>query len=240
MNFSIESLQQPTSYECVTSIWTICSEADNINYVIPSAEEFATFHQFIVAWDNNVPVGFIWNTDNSLNEVFGMVLPQYRHNSIFKELLKRLDAKDISFYGRPDYQLMIDCASHLGYNNINKELLMSYKGSLSPDEWQWDIEEVDNTIYYYIEKSYIGKCSFYETSSTINVYDVYVDSQHRNKGYGKMIVKDMLWNISESHKEIILQVNSCNIPAITVYEQCGFVTKDSIIYLSRGNYEKRN
>lgn len=246
VNFTIETTIDETTYLSIKKIFYACSNFDEISYVIPSYEDLQEYATIIFAWKDQEVIGFIWNTDASLNEAFGMVVPVFRRQGIFSQLISCLSKEltediSITFYGKPEYLLMKQCANRLGYVLNNEELLMVYEGNSCQREWPHDVEEENNQFYYYLGDELIGYCSLYETDSTINIYDVLVLEPFRGQGYGEQIIRDILWNVCNSHKEIILQVSANNKAAVRCYNKCGFAIKDSIVFYTKGvSDEKRN
>lgn len=246
VNFTIEAKVNKTTYSYIDNIFQISSQIDGIAYVVPTFREFQEFATIVLAWKGKDLIGFIWNTDTELNEVFGMVVPEYRRQGVFNQLLSHLASiitkeVHITFYGRPEYSLMSQCAHRLGYEISNEELLMVYEGTGYDREWLGDVEEDEGNFYYYIGDELIGSCSLYETDNSINIYEVLVLENFRGNGYGEQIIRDVLWNVCNSNKQIILQVAAHNKAAVRCYEKCGFVTKDSVVFYTQGaSYEKRN
>ena len=128
---------------------------------------------------------------------------------------------------------MAKCAMSLGYTETTTELLMIYNNSTSPKEWEFDAFEDDNSFSYYINDIFIGSCSIFETETAINIVEVFVEESYRNKGYGTLIIEDVLWSIANSGKKIILQVSGNNASAIRCYEKCGFSITDAIIFYTK-------
>ena len=225
-----------SAYQQLERIFKESAEHDHIQYTLPPLVEIKDYSQTILALDENIPVGVIWNCDSELNEAFGMVTPKYRQQSIFKDLLTRLKQNtqgNLTFYGKPEYTLMTICAEALGYTKTTTELLMIYNNSISPREWEYDAFEDDNSFSYYIDDNFIGSCSIFETDTTINIYEVFVEEAYRNQGYGSLIIEDVLWSISASGKNIILQVSQNNVSAMKCYEKCGFIVKDAIVFYTK-------
>jgi GNAT superfamily N-acetyltransferase len=224
------------TYQQLERIFKDSAKNDHIQYTLPPLEEINDYALTILALDENIPVGVIWNCDSELNEVFGIVLPKYRQQSIFKDLLTRLKQNtqgNLTFYGKPEYTLMTICAEALGYTETTTELLMIYNNSISPREWEFEAFEDDNSFSYYIDDKFIGSCSIFETDTAINIYEVFVEEKYRNQGYGTLIIEDVLWSISDSGKNIILQVSQNNASAVKCYKKCGFVVKDAITFYTK-------
>ena len=230
--FSTKSIE-PTLYAQLKDLFKISSDFDKTSYILPSFEEMSEYPLFIFITENNRTVGVLWNCDEILNEAFGLILPEYRKKGLFRNLLANLPKdifEDLTFYGKPEYPLMSQCAKYLGFSNSNTELLMTYQQTIKPSEWEHEVFEDDDTFSYYIGDNFIGSCSIFETESAINIFEVFVEEAYRNKGYGTRIVNDVLWSIQNSQKEIILQVSKENIPAVCCYQKCGFVIKDATVF----------
>ena len=242
VNFTIETTINETTYSHIVKIFRACIDFDEIPYVIPSFDDLKGYVTIIFAWIDHEAIGFIWNTDTILNEAFGMVVPNFRRQGIFSKLIAFLSKEltnnaSITFYGKPEYSIMKQCANRLGYVLSNEELLMKYEGNNCHKEWSYDVEEKDNQFYYYIEDDLVGYCSLFETDSTINIYDVKILEEFRGLGYGTQIIEDVLWNVCQSGKQIILQVAANNLVAVRCYHKCDFVTMDSVVFYTKGSIE---
>lgn len=234
-NFFLTEKIDKTTYLQIKSLFNICSDFDKTNYILPSFEEMYKYSLFIFAKENNHIVGVIWNSDEILNEVFGMVLPEFRRQGLFGQLLSQLKEivlDDLTFYGKPEYLLMTECAKAFGFTVIKTELLMKYQEISEPTEWEHEVFENDDTFSYYIDDNFIGSCSIFETDNTINIFEVFVEETYRNKGYATKIINDVLWSIKNSQKEILLQVSQENIPAVRCYQKCGFIVTDAIVFFN--------
>jgi len=57
----------------------------------------------------------------------------------------------------------------------------------------------------------------------IGLFDIVIDPQYRNKGFGKLLVENILkWGKSKGAETAYLQVLADNAPAIRLYEKVGF------------------
>ena len=232
--FSTNNLDQ-TSYSQIKELFKISSTFDKTNYILPSFEEIYEYSEFVFATKDNLIIGVLWNCDEVLNEAFGLILPEFRKQGLFQKMLSFLkeDLENLTFYGKPDYSLMEQCANSLGFTTKNTELLMSYQEHSEPTEWQDEVFEDDDTFSYYIDDNFIGSCSIFETETTINIFEVFVEEAYRNQGYGAQIINDVLWSISNSEKEILLQVSKENLSAVHCYEKCGFAIKDATVFYKK-------
>lgn len=236
MEFSSTTTIDLTTYSQLEQLFKTSSEHDKTIYFLPSYEEISEYALFVFATQNNSIVGVLWNCDELLNEIFGLIAPKYRNQGLFRAMLANLrknTLEELTFYGKPEYPLMDKCAKALGYNRSNTELLMSYETKIEPKEWKNLVLEENDTFSYYIDNNFIGSCSIFETETSINIFEVYVEAVYRNQGYGTLIINDVLWSIQNAPKKIILQVSKENAPAVRCYEKCGFVIKDAIIFYRR-------
>jgi ribosomal protein S18 acetylase RimI-like enzyme len=57
----------------------------------------------------------------------------------------------------------------------------------------------------------------------IGLFDIVIDSQYRNQGFGKLLIENILkWGKSKGADRAYLQVLADNAPAIRLYEKVGF------------------
>ena len=237
MNFTFFSKTTNLLYQEVNSLLTACSKDDDVNYTLFCAEDFEDY-SIAVAYEENTLIGFLVYTDDELQESFGIVAPQHRQKGIFTALFKLLQqnkkCEQLTFWGKKNYPNYELCANTLGFTSLHEELLMTFSGKPPKKGTDLDMEFEDNTYYYYDGDNYIGQCSVFEEASTINIYEVSVEEHLRNRGYGRQIIMDVIWDLYNSGKKIQLQVSSTNIPAIKCYTSCGFSITDSILYIHRG------
>lgn len=97
------------------------------------------------------------------------------------------------------------------------------------------IKEQDcNTVYtLFVDKKEVGHCNVAVSGHLVNVWGVIINPIYRNKGFGKLLIKNVITSLLSGPKNdinIILQVSSNNIPACNVYKACGFEIKDSLDY----------
>lgn len=85
-------------------------------------------------------------------------------------------------------------------------------------------EELENGIYLLEEDGQIkGMARFFgESHNYIDITTVYVDEEHREQGYGKMLMKLMVKQALEKNKIPITQTALSNKVAKNIYENLGF------------------
>ena len=83
-----------------------------------------------------------------------------------------------------------------------------------PDDLFWVIEDEKNVLGYAV----IGVLG-----SEAEIYNIAVDSSHRGKGLGDMLVKHLVSQCAENGTEaLFLEVRESNAPAKSLYEKYGF------------------
>lgn len=226
----------PSLLEEVNKLIRKCSLEDAICYPFYTEEDFS-IHLSVLALEEDAIVGFLLCTDDEFHESFGMVLPQFRKKGIFTEMLSFLHDNEsidnLTLYGRKSYPGITECANSLGFIYENSEYLMEYTGSKPAVTTSLEVESEESTYYYYQGDNYIGQCSIYKEQNTINLFNIYVEENHRNQGYGKEIVQNVIKILFSPNIKFRLQVNGANLPAINCYRACGFITTDSITYFSK-------
>lgn len=91
--------------------------------------------------------------------------------------------------------------------------------------------------YFYqpsIKSEVIGTFCFKETNEKIEIWDLRIYVDHRGKGHGAQMMKDLIQEYKEqmNHKPLVLYVYCINEIAIHLYEKYGFVIVGD--YLSKG------
>lgn len=242
MNFFYFTTLTNIQSEYIADLYRTCQEHDSIvyeNFCNDDDKDIDYFNAYVLAYDKDDVVGFLmYTSDNSLNEIRGIVHPSYRRQGIFTKMLNLLKSKhelnDIIFVGKDNYPGISQCAVSIGYTESYHDFLMEFNSELFTPSESADLEvefdESDNTYYYYLDDEFVGSCSIYEEQDTINIFQVFVEPIYRNRGFGHQIISDVLWDLVNSGKNIRLQVSETNIPACKLYKSCGFLVKDSIIY----------
>lgn len=76
-----------------------------------------------------------------------------------------------------------------------------------------------------INNRVVGYIGMYSVLDEANITNVAVFSQYRSRGIGRALVEAMLESCrSAGLSTVMLEVRSGNLPAISLYEKCGFLT----------------
>ncbi len=226
-----------TELDAVNSLISYCSAAEQLKYSFFTGESGCEEDYYILCCEEQL-VGFMSCFAGDTIELSGIVHPDYRRQHIFTNMYRKAsehfsDSK-IVFSGHDNYPGLRQCANALGYANSNHEYLMEYTGADIQCHSQLEMEaDNDSTFYYYLGDEYIGQCSLFEDGQTVNIYNVEVDKDYRGRGYGRQILCDILNNVVNRDKRIILQVSESNKPACRLYAGCGFEIIDSVVFYSR-------
>lgn len=69
-----------------------------------------------------------------------------------------------------------------------------------------------------------------EPSETAHLFAMWVDPAHRGAGIGDALVEAIVsWAADAGHRQLVLTVAVDNVPAIRLYERCGFVATDEAV-----------
>jgi len=98
---------------------------------------------------------------------------------------------------------------------------------------------VENELFHaYVihEKEFIGFVTYSILYDKVEILDLIIKEEYRNKGYASMLIKTVINDaLDKECINITLEVNSDNIPAINLYKKLGFD-----IAAIRKNYYKDN
>ena len=210
-----------------------CELHDNMEYRMYLGDEDCTNDSFVLLYENNVLIGYVFCFSAGTNEVSGLIAPEHRCNGYFSDCLKSISADEYVFSGHENWPGYAETSIKLGFNFSFHEYLMEYKGNFEPAESDLSYVTADNQYIFFHRKKRIGHCSLYKESGTVNIFDVYVEEKYRNKGNGKKIIERIINELKDEDTRIILQVSEKNKPAYRLYLACGFEVIDSVLYYSR-------
>ncbi len=233
-------------YIDINSIVISCKDNNETIYELDEMT-LQDFDCFILATDNGTPVGFLASSifDEASYEIIGAVIPGRRQRGIFRKMLeefnREFNPRKIVFSGKNTYNGFSECSYSLGYPVMDCEHLMEFdRNNFIPETTtllEAEFDEEASTYYYYLGNDFIGSCSICDETSIINIYNVYVEPEYRNRGYGSEIISDVLWDLVNSDKKIQLQVSGHNHAALKLYGKCGFTITDTVVLYSRESQE---
>jgi len=97
-----------------------------------------------------------------------------------------------------------------------------------PFEEDWDEEESENYLIYDNNNIPVGTMRYRDLGEKIKLERVAVLKEHRNKGYGEKLVREVIEEIKQQTPKPIT-LNS-QLPAIPLYERIGFQQYGDLFY----------
>lgn len=97
-----------------------------------------------------------------------------------------------------------------------------------PFEEDWDGEESENYLIYDNNNIPVGTMRYRDLGEKIKLERVAVLKEHRNKGYGEKLVREVIKEIKQQTPKPIT-LNS-QLPAIPLYERIGFQQYGDLFY----------
>lgn len=100
-----------------------------------------------------------------------------------------------------------------------------------------NLKEMENNklikiLVYEAEESIKGFLMYTELEETVDIGDIIVNEEERNKGIASCLMDYMLSDIKESVKLLTLEVRKSNTPAIQLYKKFGF----EVVYIRKKYY----
>ncbi len=95
----------------------------------------------------------------------------------------------------------------------------------------------DPNVRYYcavLSGKTIGVCSVRQTEKEYFLYGFGVALKHRGNGYGRAFLYDIIDRLKDQQKEILLEVDSSNKSAFTLYTSSGFAIRTQLDYYQAG------
>ena len=97
-----------------------------------------------------------------------------------------------------------------------------------PFEEDWDEEESENYLIYDNNNIPVGTMRYRDLGEKIKLERVAVLKEHRNKGYGEKLVREVIGEIKQQTPKPIT-LNS-QLPAIPLYQRIGFQQYGDLFY----------
>ena len=174
-----------------------------------------------------------------LPELTALVAPNYRHRGIFSEMFDSIK----SATGMNDFIIS---------GNLNKEpAFLEHLMKLTYEEYRTYISEEcfdtpynfsfaeDESCYFMYDAilssettcGHIAHCYLSHEPSFTVISGVYVDEHLRGRGLGSIFMKNFIHDyFTKCKKPLILNVRNINIPAISIYQNCGFEVTETVKY----------
>jgi len=114
---------------------------------------------------------------------------------------------------------------------IHSTSVYAYEPATLKDQLDWFHHKMDEgyPVYVGVENELVIGYATYGSFRTRPAYkytiehSVYVDVHHRNKGYGKVLLKFLIDKATESgYKTMVGGIDSANLASIQLHLECGF------------------
>lgn len=226
--------------------------ADEYDYELPESENPYCYLAYDDSDELIAFLGFVKINKTNL-EVCMAVDPDYRRQKIGTNLFLRL----VSEFDSCSYHVSLDPSNEIGkafleklgfeYTSTEKSMYLTkdaFKFDVEPIELQIEsdesIEGFDNLLKIsgLIEidqddsdetiKKEIGWLYLAKEDSCFSLFDIEVNEEFREKGYGNRLLQTTLKDAFKHADKIILHVTNDNTPAINLYEKNGFKVLETI------------
>ena len=175
-------------------------------------------------------------------EISGMVHPAFRRQGIFTQLYQLVEAE---FKRRAPSELLLVChknsdsgkkfVEHLNATYHHAEYDMQLDPANFSHELSYRLTFQETEGHLFIgkqEEQVIGQVRL-EQEEVGGIYALEVVPEFRGQGYGREL---LTWAVekllAQGAKKIFLQVDTVNANALGLYQSCGFVEQDVMMYYS--------
>lgn len=236
-------------------IYDICCMEDNTEYpfFIDNETENTQFPLLYYGTTDKKIIGFIsaYVIDSHNVEICGFVLPKYRRKGIASSLLDNL----LEYYEEYNIHVAIRYDNFIGkaflnsYDfkyvsteckmlltqsdfNISHTKIMSKSTPYEKIKLQLIQENENNSKIYhaYILDNTIGGCMISLFGNSAIIHNVEITESFRRKGYGYLLLAEVITELFNTHDTIILHVTKENIPAYKLYTKLGFHITEELEY----------
>ena len=248
MGLTIEKTVRSDHMDVLKNIVSICCQNDSKKYSFFYEEDdsylFGHPGFFYFSDDRNNILGFIClsGIDRQNFDVCGFVLPAYRNNGIFSQLLTAVkeEYKNINL----SFPLPAHCKNaaevlrknNFRYSDTECKMSLNLKNLIIyPSEFDIDITESGKGAQqcaFFKDDFFVGSCSITLINDSYCILsEVEIIKKYRGLGLGAHLINCLLGYLDEINiDKIILHVTKSNIPAFRLYQSMGFVVDSSLDY----------
>lgn len=210
---------------------------ENVVQIVSDAAKQIGYHVFYDEWEEDFECYYgMWNGEELISflsvcvsddvEITGFTMPQYRKQGYFKTLF--LKAREVLLeqgiteiiYTVENGEKAPDYCEYLLVKSI--ENVEKYKDS--------GIKYKNGAYYLYEAQKEVAHINIEDTGKYMNIYDVFVEEEYRNKGCATALLSGALSDMKRFGKDVILHVNSTNQYACKLYFAAGFEILQQLDY----------
>lgn len=93
------------------------------------------------------------------------------------------------------------------------------------------LDDCDCNLYVVkIDKKIIGTCGAYIGTKSNTIFDIAICQSEQGKGYGRLLLAELLSKLNHPSKDIILQVSTKSEAAFHLYEEYGFDIEQRLFF----------
>lgn len=237
-----------THIENIVQLEQLCSTKDSVKYSVYYDNDSHDFNCFFLMYNDNELIAYAGCFIADDAELSLVIHPDFRKEEIYEQFLDYI-MDDLWEQGIEEFYIT-DNKELPWFKQIlefsdaifsHSEILMTISDpniniDIPTIEYKIDTtKETDCSVYrLIIEDKETGHCNVTESGDLVNIWGVYIDPNMRNKGFGKLLMQNVLVSLwpTYKNKKIILQVSSHNKPACSLYNKCGFTIEESIDYFN--------
>lgn len=229
----------------ILALSKVCESYDQFSYSPYLGEDGIEDDFFVLTYEEELLTGFLSCFMTETADITGFVHPNFRCRGIFSQMfgvvfdsIEDSGVEEILFAGKKGQPGFCECAKKLkATDTITEYLLQYHKTAIPHSEIYGDYtllqEEASLEYHFHLNGREIGHCNLWIEPTRINIFDLFVDPPFRGKGYGRKILKTVLFLLEDYDQTILLQVSDKNKPAYGLYTTCGFEIIQSVLFYSR-------
>ena len=216
---------------------------------------------FFMYCEDDRPIGFmeVFCPDGKNAEITAFVAPERRQQGIFAAMYEAADTelldrgvRNILVVAEPASGDAAAAAKKMGAELRYSELLMRLEavtekagqdgcGEPAAAGPTLRVQENEDELFYRYSRSgaELGHAGVYVGERELFIFGVEIEDEYRGKGHGAAFTRALIHELKRRFpdKQIKLQVRSDNVPAMKLYERCGFTVETQRDYYAIRTYD---
>lgn len=240
-------------YQDIYGLEMICRQYEKGTYKLELDYKLKNSHahtddnlnEFLYYVDHEL-IGYIGicDFDAEVLEVTGMVHPDFRNQGIFSKLY---DLVQEGFNKRPAQEMLLFCHKDLQaglhfieqkarYHHAEYDMYLDISVFTPTMKYRLKLEEIDSKEHLFIGKvdnTAIGQVRLELGTEVGGIYGLEIFPDCRRQGYGRELLTQAIEKlVAHGMQKVFLQVDTMNEQALKLYQSCGFVEGDVMLYYS--------